>query len=122
MCQFILFRKEERMSPRKIVEAIGTSVMTSAHGLWSRITGLPSGQTGKCSTAGLDPDEPLKIEELGRSQVRSQSPAEQQPVTAPAEEAFRDCIVKGEQQAECFTLALLFVVFVGIVLSRAGHS
>jgi hypothetical protein len=122
MRQFILFRKEERMSPRKVVEAMGTSVMTSTRGLWSRVAGLLPGQKRRCSIADQDPDELLKIEEFKQSQIQSQSPEEQQPATAPAEEALRECIVKGEQQAECFTLALLFVVFVGIVLTRSGHS
>jgi hypothetical protein len=93
------------MSPQKIDKAISTFVLSSINGLWSRLVALLYRLV-------------LVIVGIVRkqSEIHNQTLEENRAAVAFDIQAFHQCVLQGEQQAKCFTLALLLVVFVSIVI------
>jgi hypothetical protein len=120
--------KGELMNPQKIDKAISTSVLSSINGLLTRVVVFLSRsmlnivgvvrriRTG--SIASQHHNELIKIANLKQSEIHSQTLEENRSAEAFDKQVLRQCVLDGEQQAKCFTLALLFVVFVGLIIVR----
>ena len=114
------------MSPQEVAKAISSFVLSSIHSLWlrfvvfiSRLISILLRVVRRIKTSSISnqlPDELTKITELKQSEMHSQIREQNRIGVASVEQVFRLCILQGEQQAKCFTLALLFVVFVGIIM------
>jgi hypothetical protein len=62
-------------------------------------------------------DELIKIAEIKQSEIQSQTIEQKRKAIASAKQVFHQFILQGEQQAKCFTLAVLVVIFVGIIMT-----
>lgn len=119
------------MSPQEVAKALSTFVLSSIYSLWLRVATSLSRlisillrivrriKTGSISSQLCD--ELMKIAELKQSEIHSQTLEQDRTAVEYDREIFRQCVLEGEQQAKCFTLALLFTVFVGIMIARFGR-
>jgi hypothetical protein len=116
------------MSSQKINKAISNSVLSSMYGLCSRVAVSLSRplltivkivrRIGRGSISSQHYDELAEITELNQSPIRSPGLEGKRPAIASNAQVFRQCILQGEQQAKCFTLAILLVVFVGLIIAH----
>lgn len=114
------------MSPQKLIKAISTSVLSSIYALWPRIVVLLSapisiivGVVRRIRTGNIGSqhyNEFINIAKYKQRKIYNQTLEQNRPTVVSDKQAFRQCILQGEQQAKCFTLALLLVVFVGIII------
>ena len=116
------------MSSQRIYKVIKTSVLSHINGLWSCLASLASRlmlkvtgvvhQIRSGSVANRQSNEFINIAEYKRGDIHNPKLEEDRAAVAFEIQAFHQCVLRGEQQAKCFTLVLLLVVFVGIVIVR----
>jgi hypothetical protein len=120
------------MSPPKGFKEISTSVLSSIYGLLSCVVALISRpiliivrvvsriRTGSISSQHYN--EFINVVKYKQREFHSKTLEENRLAIEYDREILCQCILEGEQQAKCFTLALLIVVFVWVICSSIFSS
>jgi hypothetical protein len=74
------------------------------------------------SIANQHCNELIKIANLKQCEIHSQTLEGNRPAVEFDRQIYRQCVLEGEQQAKCFTLALLVVVFAQVTCSAIFSS
>ena len=115
------------MSSRKAAKAIHISLLNSVCRLSSRVGALLSRfflslvkivhRIRSGNIVSQHYSEIIKIANMKQSEIHQQMLDGDRLAVEYDIQIFRKCVLEGEQQAKCFTLALLVVVFVGIIMT-----
>jgi hypothetical protein len=112
---------------QNLIKAIGTSLLSSIYSLCSRVVVLLSQlisiilrivhRIRTDSVASQHYNEIIKVANWKQSEIHKQTLEVNRLAVEYDRETFRHYLLEGEQQAKCFTLALLVAVFVVIIIT-----
>jgi len=111
------------MCSKKVIQARSTSVLNFLYGLLSHLLGVLlkpilviSGVVRRTRTGSIASQHyDGIIQVVNQYGFHSHTLKENRPAVEYDRKIFRQCILEGEQQAKCFTLALLVAVFVRMI-------